>query len=314
MDSVSSYAIDSGVFGADPNQNMNGDVDPATQKRRMEIIKEILDNFDLEETKERYRSLNNSEYTMDVNNLSIDSSMEGLRTKERMQYLMGSDVIQVGDKVYNDRLRERLQEEYNAKMDQREQELSQQEKRRVRRLVLQGVLHSSDEDEGACLHDNRHNTTNHKHTNKKKKKSPRRSRSQGGHSQDTQSTSSSIEGTMDDNASLQSDTLSQYLDTEDSAMKTYLSMDQQHISKESSHTKKQSTMERTQDRCHPNTNIDHVASSNQRDQDTGREDGLTPRNQDHHDPIVRKLHTEETVQGLYRLANILVTPRSDKRS
>lgn len=93
---------------------------------------------------------------------TVDSSLSTTRVRQRLCDLMGTDVIRLNDKLYFQKLSQRLQEEYETTMDKQEEARAASEKERLRRLMLEGVIDAPN-DYRAVLH-------GHGQQNKKKKK------------------------------------------------------------------------------------------------------------------------------------------------
>ncbi|XP_066295689.1 uncharacterized protein [Branchiostoma lanceolatum] len=66
--------------------------------------------------------------------------MPGEQCKQRLQRLMGTDVVRINDQRYMEKLRDRIVAEYEAEIEKRESQLILNERKRERRLVLQGLM------------------------------------------------------------------------------------------------------------------------------------------------------------------------------
>lgn len=65
--------------------------------------------------------------------------MAGIKVKSRLENLMGSDVVQLNDRTYMLKLQEQLSREYELQMDRWEGVREEREKRRQRRLYIDGL-------------------------------------------------------------------------------------------------------------------------------------------------------------------------------
>ncbi|KAH3799380.1 hypothetical protein DPMN_152987, partial [Dreissena polymorpha] len=162
--------------------------DVKTQKQNMEIIRRILERFNLEECKRKYETQNVVEYTLDPNDFAYDCSLSTTRVRQRLCDLMGTDVIRLNDKRYFQKLSERLQDEYETIMDKQEEARAASEEQRIRRLMLEGVIDAPN-DYRAVVHG-----THHKPQTKKKLKSGKRHSSARSHREATGSAGSDEEG------------------------------------------------------------------------------------------------------------------------
>ncbi|XP_052221733.1 uncharacterized protein LOC127838182 isoform X5 [Dreissena polymorpha] len=164
--------------------------DVKTQKQNMEIIRRILERFNFEESKRKYETQNVVEYTLDPNDFAYDCSLSTTRVRQRLCDLMGTDVIRLNDKRYFQKLSERLQDEYETIMDKQEEARAASEEQRIRRLMLEGVIDAPN-DYRAVVHG-----THHKPQTKKKLKSGKRHSSARSHREATGSAGSDEEGQM----------------------------------------------------------------------------------------------------------------------
>lgn len=98
-------------------------------------------------------------------------SLSTTRVRQRLCNLMGTDVIRLNDKRYFQKLSTRLQEEYESEMDKEEDARMASENERLRRLMLEGVIENP-HDYRAIIHGEH---TQHRRT-KKKKRSKRKKR------------------------------------------------------------------------------------------------------------------------------------------
>jgi len=68
-----------------------------------------------------------------------ESEMAGLKVKSHLESLMGTDVIKLNDREYMLSLQSRLMREYETVMDKQEELRSEKERRRQRRLYIEGL-------------------------------------------------------------------------------------------------------------------------------------------------------------------------------
>ncbi|KAK3594600.1 hypothetical protein CHS0354_000393 [Potamilus streckersoni] len=73
------------------------------------------------------------------------SSLSTVRVRQRLQGLMGSDVIRLNDRRYFEKLSTKLRNEYETAMDRKEHAREEAEKERLRKLVLAGVIEDKSE-------------------------------------------------------------------------------------------------------------------------------------------------------------------------
>ncbi|XP_078686208.1 uncharacterized protein LOC144918945 [Branchiostoma floridae x Branchiostoma belcheri] len=66
--------------------------------------------------------------------------MPGEQCKQRLRRLMGTDVVRINDQKYMEKLRDRIVAEYESEIEKRESQLVLNERKRERRLVLQGLM------------------------------------------------------------------------------------------------------------------------------------------------------------------------------
>ncbi|KAF6036459.1 hypothetical protein EB796_005218 [Bugula neritina] len=109
------------------------------QEKRKKIIQSLLQKFDLEECMTTYRSLYSTEHRYDPKDLSLESEMSGLKVKSHLESLMGTDVIKLNDREYMMSLQSKLMKEYDTAMDKQEELRSEKERRRQRRLYIEGL-------------------------------------------------------------------------------------------------------------------------------------------------------------------------------
>ncbi|KAL4218970.1 hypothetical protein ACF0H5_021556 [Mactra antiquata] len=76
---------------------------------------------------------------------TIYSSLSTTRVRQRLSDLMGTDVIRLNDKRYFQKLTERLHDEYETTMDKQEEARMASEEQRLRRLMLEGVIDAPDD-------------------------------------------------------------------------------------------------------------------------------------------------------------------------
>ncbi|KAL3872401.1 hypothetical protein ACJMK2_040329 [Sinanodonta woodiana] len=75
------------------------------------------------------------------------SSLSTVRVRQRLQGLMGSDVIRLNDRRYFEKLSTKLRNEYETAMDKKEHAREEAEKERLRRLVIAGVIEDKSENQ-----------------------------------------------------------------------------------------------------------------------------------------------------------------------
>ncbi|XP_045202642.2 uncharacterized protein LOC123556093 isoform X3 [Mercenaria mercenaria] len=114
--------------------------DSRLQKQNLAIIRNILEMFNLDETKRKYESQNVQEFVLDPNDFGYDCSLSTTRVRQRLCDLMGTDVIRLNDKRYFQTLTQRLQDEYETIMDKQEDARAASEHERLRRLMLEGII------------------------------------------------------------------------------------------------------------------------------------------------------------------------------
>ncbi|XP_069120817.1 uncharacterized protein [Argopecten irradians] len=68
------------------------------------------------------------------------NSLSALRIRQKLLRLMGTDVIRLNDKSYTDTLLDKLKQEYESNVEKKEKALQEAEKKRLRKLMLEGVI------------------------------------------------------------------------------------------------------------------------------------------------------------------------------
>ncbi|OWF56100.1 uncharacterized protein LOC110451583 isoform X2 [Mizuhopecten yessoensis] len=68
------------------------------------------------------------------------NSHSTMRIRHNLQRLMGTDVIRLNDRNYTETLLRMLQEDYEANLDKKEKALEDAEKQRLRKLMLEGTI------------------------------------------------------------------------------------------------------------------------------------------------------------------------------
>ncbi|XP_074655565.1 uncharacterized protein LOC141909095 isoform X2 [Tubulanus polymorphus] len=121
------------------------------QQKKIEIIRKLLKNFDLEKTKHKYSNLEPIDMKIDPSSYSVDCSFEATAIRERLIHLMGSDIVRMNDQKYMEQLQERVRDEYYEMEEKKEKQLMEDERRRIRRLINEGVIQSSDSEEAQRL-------------------------------------------------------------------------------------------------------------------------------------------------------------------
>ncbi|XP_067941152.1 uncharacterized protein [Watersipora subatra] len=67
------------------------------------------------------------------------NEMAGLKVKSHLEALMGTDIVKLNDREYMLTLQNRLMSEYESGMDKQEEQRSEKERRRQRRLYIEGL-------------------------------------------------------------------------------------------------------------------------------------------------------------------------------
>ncbi|XP_074655566.1 uncharacterized protein LOC141909095 isoform X3 [Tubulanus polymorphus] len=80
-----------------------------------------------------------------------EGSFEATAIRERLIHLMGSDIVRMNDQKYMEQLQERVRDEYYEMEEKKEKQLMEDERRRIRRLINEGVIQSSDSEEAQRL-------------------------------------------------------------------------------------------------------------------------------------------------------------------
>ncbi|XP_045202648.1 uncharacterized protein LOC123556093 isoform X4 [Mercenaria mercenaria] len=113
------------------------------------LNKERFGKVDTEEeaskAKEEFLQLENKIYRNQTVKFIYDekaktSSLSTTRVRQRLCDLMGTDVIRLNDKRYFQTLTQRLQDEYETIMDKQEDARAASEHERLRRLMLEGII------------------------------------------------------------------------------------------------------------------------------------------------------------------------------
>jgi len=110
------------------------------EKDNIKIIEKLLSEFSMEATIKKYRTMNAVEVKIDPSQSSINSSAATERLRDRLIQLMGTDVVRINDRTYTEKLSRKLQEEHEGLLVKKEKELAKAEEDRLRRLMLEGVI------------------------------------------------------------------------------------------------------------------------------------------------------------------------------
>ncbi|XP_069120816.1 uncharacterized protein [Argopecten irradians] len=131
--SPDSFCSDKGTYNVSPHCDLQ-------KQRNRAIVRQLLDEFDMEETVARYRNQESQDFVLDEGDFSVDSSLSALRIRQKLLRLMGTDVIRLNDKSYTDTLLDKLKQEYESNVEKKEKALQEAEKKRLRKLMLEGVI------------------------------------------------------------------------------------------------------------------------------------------------------------------------------
>ncbi|XP_033730805.1 uncharacterized protein LOC117320287 isoform X2 [Pecten maximus] len=71
------------------------------------------------------------------------NSLSALRIRQKLLKLMGTDVIRLNDRNYTETLLDKLKQEYESNLDKKEKALEKAEKQRLRKLMLDGIISAS---------------------------------------------------------------------------------------------------------------------------------------------------------------------------
>ncbi|KAK6196008.1 hypothetical protein SNE40_001316 [Patella caerulea] len=149
-----------------------------TKRKHEKIIRRLLQEFDLEKTKDKYRSGDIIEYK--ANAVGLEHS----KFREELIRLMGSDVIRLNDREWNERFHRRIEEEYHRTLDQKEKALAEAEEKRIRKLKLEGLVPMSDDSDNDRFHHKPSANNRKKRLTKSHKKQKKNSQQISGHSYD----------------------------------------------------------------------------------------------------------------------------------
>ncbi|XP_076455217.1 uncharacterized protein LOC143289891 [Babylonia areolata] len=105
-----------------------------TKRKQEEIIRRILEEFDLEETMQKYRNSNACSIRRE------GKSLADFRFRSELMRMMGSDEIRLNDQNWSKRFQQNLYKEYEKYLDQQAQNLAQAETQRLHRLRVQGII------------------------------------------------------------------------------------------------------------------------------------------------------------------------------
>ncbi|KAK3087449.1 hypothetical protein FSP39_006026 [Pinctada imbricata] len=239
----------------------------------------------MEETVDKYSSQSVVEIRLDPNKCSYDTTASTIRLRDRLQSLMGSDVIRLNDRKYTQQLRRKLDEEYEAKMRKKEETLAKAEKERVRKLMLEGIIPMNSKDDDPLMPNHR---PRRKHRSRQKRsESPIRTQVEVEPQTPKRSPTPRSTPTVRSNANQQS----QQNDGENE--------EADRASSQKSHVK--TDADSRNDRLSDNDSLNSGGSSSSSRKRISR--SSTKEN-----PLVQTLRQEETVAGLYNIAARLVAP------
>ncbi|XP_067660980.1 uncharacterized protein [Haliotis asinina] len=113
-----------------------------TKQMHEEVVMKLLEDFDIEDTKDKYRCSRGT-----IIYVPGGRGLADHRFRSELRRLMGSDVIHLNDRKWNERFQRRLQEEYEKRLDRKEDELAEAEEVRIRKLKLEGLVPLSAEND-----------------------------------------------------------------------------------------------------------------------------------------------------------------------
>ncbi|XP_046362238.2 uncharacterized protein LOC124139308 isoform X1 [Haliotis rufescens] len=111
-----------------------------TKQKHEEVVMKLLEDFDIEDTKDKYRCSRG-----EITYVPKRRGLADNQFRAEMRRLMGSEVIHLNDRKWNERFQRRLQEEYEKRLDRKEDELAEAEAVRIRKLKLEGLVPMSAE-------------------------------------------------------------------------------------------------------------------------------------------------------------------------
>ncbi|XP_025113926.1 eukaryotic translation initiation factor 5B-like isoform X2 [Pomacea canaliculata] len=112
----------------------HGDETEGTRRRHEEIVRKILEEFDLEATKKKYRSFDAVEMQI------TGSSSAEYRFRQELMRLMGTETIRLNDREWNRKYHERLRQDYERALIEKERQLAEKERERIHRLRMEGIV------------------------------------------------------------------------------------------------------------------------------------------------------------------------------
>ncbi|XP_070175775.1 trichohyalin-like isoform X2 [Littorina saxatilis] len=105
-----------------------------TKRHHEEVIRKILEDFDLETTKDKYRNSNACEIRRN------GRSLADFRFRSELLRMMGTDVIRLSDQTWTARFQDCLREDYERQLEEQMYTLAEAENQRMHRLRLEGVI------------------------------------------------------------------------------------------------------------------------------------------------------------------------------
>ncbi|XP_060071881.1 uncharacterized protein LOC132551763 [Ylistrum balloti] len=275
------------------------------KKKKQAVVRELLNEFDMEETVARYRNQNSQEFVLAESEFSLDVSLSVLRTRQHLQRLMGTDVIRLNDHNYTETLLQKLKEEYEANMDKKEKALADAEKQRLRKLMLEGIISVNVME----------NPDGKPRRSKRRKYKQKENASKNGppsimheDSPYYQAVAERSESPQQSSDYKQNDVVSQMeiIKNKDSKEKSDENMHEEEdsLTREDSlgHNSRENSAKKQVQWAQPKKQMnsgDESVASPKREYPKGRFSTIDS-------PLLRDLRHEETVAGLYRLAELLV--------
>ncbi|XP_060575264.1 uncharacterized protein LOC132732779 isoform X5 [Ruditapes philippinarum] len=248
-------------------------------------------------------------FVYDANANSKKSSLSTTRVRQRLCDLMGTDVIRLNDKRYFQTLTKRLQDEYETIMDKQEDARAASEDQRLRRLMLEGIIDAPNDYRAVVLgHD--------KKQNKKKKRRKIKRHTPTHVTYDLEYKSSDDEG---QSKTRKEDVVTQveiFSGSRPSSLKSRGTSDDQSTNiletRRKSSVRKVGAREKENEIISQKLNKDESNATTTEFDTQSLPDRAYFRKQSkystHEPERVTKLRTEETVAGLYSIAEELISP------
>nr|KAG5689596.1 hypothetical protein BaRGS_032354 [Batillaria attramentaria] len=104
------------------------------RKKHEELLRKILEEFDLERTKEKYRNA----YV--IERQRNGKSVADYQFRAELERMMGSEVIRINDKTWSKRFTEKLLEDYYKYEDEQALRRAEEEKLRIHKLKVLGLI------------------------------------------------------------------------------------------------------------------------------------------------------------------------------